>query len=181
VYYLKKRKKEAMAQDQSRKERKMYNDGYDDEKADYIIRLGEMWDGRYEVKRLLGRGSFGQVVAAYDHVTKESVSIKIIKNKRAFHEQARIEIRLLELMNSLDKDDRYGVGALRVARLLASVCSCCILPFLFACVSLSYSLCALQCASRGISSTATTCVSCLSCYRTTSMSSCATQSSAACR
>lgn len=113
VYYLKKRKKEQLVQDQSRKERKTFNDGHDDEKADYIIRVGEMWDSRYEVKKVLGRGSFGQVVMAYDHVTKDAVSIKIIKNKRAFHEQARIEIRLLEMMNQVDKEDRYNVVRLK--------------------------------------------------------------------
>jgi len=105
---MKKRKKEQQS-DPQRKERK-FNDGYDDEKADYIIRLGELWGDRYEVKRVLGRGSFGQVVMAFDNQTKETVSIKIIKNKRAFHEQAKIEIRLLQTMNQLDKDDQYNIG-----------------------------------------------------------------------
>lgn len=88
-----------------------YNDGYDDEKHDYIVKSGELWEGgRYEIKGLLGKGSFGQVVEAYDTVNGVQCAIKIIKNKTAFRNQARIEIRLLEAMNAKDADDMYHVG-----------------------------------------------------------------------
>jgi len=112
VYYLKKRKAAEKANDQSRKSAKVFNDGYDDERADLIIHpdSGEVWDGRYEVKKILGKGSFGQVVQAHDRITNEQVSIKIIKNKRAFLEQANVEVKLLEMLNSIDKDDVYNVG-----------------------------------------------------------------------
>ena len=39
-----------------------YNDGYDDENHDYIIRPSEVWFNRYEIKGMLGKGSFGRVV-----------------------------------------------------------------------------------------------------------------------
>ena len=69
---------------------------------------------RYEIKGLLGKGSFGQVAEAYDREMKEQVAIKIIKNKTAFRNQARIEIKLLEEMNravSLGKGrTRRGAG-----------------------------------------------------------------------
>jgi hypothetical protein len=46
----------------SGKERKpLYNNGYDDENNDYIVKRGECWDDRYDVESLIGKGSFGQV------------------------------------------------------------------------------------------------------------------------
>lgn len=51
-----------------------------------------------------------QVVKAYDHQTQELVAIKIIKNKKAFLNQAQIELRLLELMNQHDTEMKYYIG-----------------------------------------------------------------------
>lgn len=82
---------------------------YDDKNCDYIIRIGEIWDNRYEVLKVLGRGSFGQVVEAYDAVHKENVAIKIIKNKRAFYQQALLEIRILQYLNANDKKDQNHI------------------------------------------------------------------------
>lgn len=83
---------------------------YDDKNCDYIIRVGEIWDNRYEVLKVLGRGSFGQVVEAYDAIHKENVAIKIIKNKRAFYHQALLEIRILQFLNANDKKDQNHIG-----------------------------------------------------------------------
>lgn len=54
-----------------------------------------------------------QVVKAYDHQTQELVAIKIIKNKKAFLNQAQIELRLLELMNQHDTEMKYYIGEAR--------------------------------------------------------------------
>ena len=51
-----------------------------------------------------------QVVKAYDLVEKEWIAIKIIKNKRAFYQQALIEKHLLELLNMKDVDNKYYIG-----------------------------------------------------------------------
>lgn len=53
---------------------------------------------------------WSQVVKAYDHQTQELVAIKIIKNKKAFLNQAQIELRLLELMNQHDTEMKYYIG-----------------------------------------------------------------------
>lgn len=58
----------------------------------------------------IGKGSFGQVTRAFDTVNKEDVAIKIIKNKKTFYDQAQIEIRLLEMMNAHDNENKYNVG-----------------------------------------------------------------------
>lgn len=65
VYYAKKKKRAQQTQGQSpsmhKKERKVYNDGYDDDNHDYIIKSGEKFEDRYEIDSLIGKGSFGQV------------------------------------------------------------------------------------------------------------------------
>lgn len=53
------------------------------------------------------------MVKAYDHQTQELVAIKIIKNKKAFLNQAQIELRLLELMNRHDTEMKYYIGEAR--------------------------------------------------------------------
>ncbi|GLD73165.1 protoporphyrinogen oxidase isoform X1, partial [Lates japonicus] len=115
VYYTKKKRRaqQVPPEDSStKKERKVYNDGYDDDNYDYIVKNGEKWLDRYEIDSLIGKGSFGQVVKAYDHHEQEWVAIKIIKNKKAFLNQAQIELRLLELMNKHDTEMKYYIGRL---------------------------------------------------------------------
>lgn len=55
-----------------------------------------------------------QVVKAYDHHEQEWVAIKIIKNKKAFLNQAQIELRLLELMNKHDTEMKYYIGKMKI-------------------------------------------------------------------
>jgi dual specificity tyrosine-phosphorylation-regulated kinase 1 len=92
-----------------------YNDGFDDANGDYIVRSGEVIAGRYTVKSALGKGSFGQVVKAYDSRANEFVALKIIKNKGAFFKQARIEIRLLEHLYRHDPNDSACIVRFREA------------------------------------------------------------------
>jgi dual specificity tyrosine-phosphorylation-regulated kinase 2/3/4 len=70
--------------------------GYDDSKGDYLIQSHDHISYRYEILEILGRGSFGQVVRAFDHQVKEMVALKIIRNKKRFATQGEIEIRILE-------------------------------------------------------------------------------------
>lgn len=72
------------------------NFGYDDDRGDYNIVFGDHLAYRYEVVDLLGKGSFGQVVRCVDHKTGGLVAIKIIRNKKRFHQQALIEVNILQ-------------------------------------------------------------------------------------
>lgn len=116
VYYAKKKRRaqHVPPDDTShKKERKIFNEGYDDDNYDYIVKNGERWMDRYEIDSLIGKGSFGQVVKAYDHQEQEWVAVKIIKNKKAFLNQAQIELRLLELMNKHDTEMKYYIVHLK--------------------------------------------------------------------
>ena len=70
VYYAKKKRRAQAAQGDdsghNKKERRLYNDGYDDDNHDYVVKPGEKWMDRYEIDSLIGKGSFGQVRQQYD-------------------------------------------------------------------------------------------------------------------
>jgi len=72
------------------------NFGYDDERGDYSIVLGDHLTYRYEIVDILGKGSFGQVVRCVDHKTGGLVAVKIIRNKKRFHQQALVEVNILQ-------------------------------------------------------------------------------------
>lgn len=72
------------------------NHGYDDERGDYTIVVGDHLSFRYEIIDILGKGSFGQVVRCIDHMTGGLVAIKIIRNKKRFHQQALVEVDILQ-------------------------------------------------------------------------------------
>lgn len=85
------------------------NFGYDNDKGDYMINIGDHLEYRYEICSLLGKGSFGQVCKCYDHKDKDHVAIKIIKNKKRFHKQGLIEVQLLKHMKENDPLDTYNI------------------------------------------------------------------------
>ena len=72
------------------------NFGYDDDRGDYNIVKGDHLAYRYEIVDILGKGSFGQVVRCIDHKTGVLVAIKIIRNKKRFHQQALVEVEILQ-------------------------------------------------------------------------------------
>ena len=85
------------------------NYGYDDERGDYIVNLRDHLAYRYEIIKLLGRGSFGQVLQCLDHKTGNYVAIKLIRNKRRFYHQAMIEVKIMEHLTRLDSDNQHHV------------------------------------------------------------------------
>ena len=92
------------------------NFGYDDDRGDYLLVPHDHIRYRYEVIDVLGKGSFGQVLQCRDHCTGEMVAIKIIRNKKRFHHQALVEIKVLEnLVKWVSLNSRYHDCELTVA------------------------------------------------------------------
>ncbi|XHG09778.1 hypothetical protein AWENTII_012819 [Aspergillus wentii] len=85
------------------------NFGYDDDRGDYNIVVGDHLAYRYEVVDVLGKGSFGQVVRCVDHKTGGLVAVKIIRNKKRFHQQALIEVNLLQKLKEWDPHRCHSV------------------------------------------------------------------------
>lgn len=73
----------------------LFNDGYDDERGDYLVLVQDHLAYRYEVLHTLGAGSFGQVVCCLDHETQQRVAIKIIRNRKRYREQSLLEVQIL--------------------------------------------------------------------------------------
>lgn len=97
---------EAMQRHKARlKQMNIFNHGYDDDQGDYQVVLKDHLGYRYEVLEFLGQGSFGQAIKCFDHKTKESVALKIIRNKKKFQYQAGIELKILKYLNHHDKYD----------------------------------------------------------------------------
>ena len=85
------------------------NHGYDDERGDYSMVMHDHIGYRYEVIGELGKGSFGQVVKVYDYKTQTVCALKIIRNKKRFHQQALIEVKLLEHLRDNDPEEQYNM------------------------------------------------------------------------
>ncbi|OAA80287.1 Protein kinase-like domain protein [Akanthomyces lecanii RCEF 1005] len=85
------------------------NFGYDDDRGDYTIIAGDHLAYRYEIVDILGKGSFGQVLRCIDHKLGKLVAIKIIRNKKRFHQQALVEVNILQKLREWDPQDRHSM------------------------------------------------------------------------
>lgn len=99
------------------------NTEYDDSRGDYRVMVGDHVQYRYEIVGTLGKGSFGQVLKCIDHAMGTTVALKVIRNKRRFQKQARVEAALLgTLMAHMPDEEREGVndtiGPLGVVQML---------------------------------------------------------------
>lgn len=59
-----------------------------------------------EIQRLLGQGTFGKVVEAYDRKKKTRCAIKVIRSVQKYRDASRIELRVLSTLASNDKTNR---------------------------------------------------------------------------
>ena len=64
---------------------------------------------RFEIKSILGKGSFAQVVSAYDHRENRSVALKINRNTEVDHKFAESEAKLLKQLMAEDPKDEFNI------------------------------------------------------------------------
>lgn len=85
------------------------NCNFDSDQGTYIHVPHDHIAYRYEVLKVIGKGSFGQVIKAYDHKNLEHVALKMVRNEKRFHRQATEEVRILEVLRKKDKDNTMNV------------------------------------------------------------------------
>uniref|UniRef100_A0AC35TZK8 Dual-specificity kinase n=1 Tax=Rhabditophanes sp. KR3021 TaxID=114890 RepID=A0AC35TZK8_9BILA len=85
------------------------NFSFDDDHGGYLIVPHDHIAYRYEVLKVIGKGSFGQVIKAYDHKYNQYVALKIVRNERRFHRQADEEIRILDFIRDKDVDQTFNI------------------------------------------------------------------------
>lgn len=77
---------------------------------------------RYVVKDLLGHGTFGQVFKCVPTEGGEGVAVKVIKNQAAYYHQARVEIGVLQFLNTrADPRDEHHIVRLKVRHWVWSI------------------------------------------------------------
>lgn len=81
----------------------------DDKDGYYIIKPRDQILYRFEVLKVLGKGSFAQVVSAIDHTTGKRVAIKINRNTEIDHKFAKQEANLLKFLMEEDPEDKNNI------------------------------------------------------------------------
>jgi dual specificity tyrosine-phosphorylation-regulated kinase 2/3/4 len=85
------------------------NFGYDDAQHHYRASIGDHIAYRFEIRSILGKGAFGQVLKCYDHKNKTSVALKVIVNTELMQEQGRIECSIVQYLNRADPDNSHHI------------------------------------------------------------------------
>ncbi|KAI9818628.1 MAG: dual specificity protein kinase kns1 [Thelocarpon impressellum] len=78
----------------------------DDEDGHYIVVPDSELTERYHISRLLGQGTFGKVVEAYDKRKRTRCAIKIIRSVQKYRDASRIELRVLSTLSSNDRQNK---------------------------------------------------------------------------
>ena len=63
------------------------------------LHVDEAIDYRYQIHTKLGKGTFGTVYRCTDHKWNLDVAVKVVRNEKRFHKQAKIEMQIYDLFN----------------------------------------------------------------------------------
>lgn len=79
----------------------------DDKDGHYIVVPGESFaNGRFRINKLLGQGTFGKVISAFDSKTNDTVAVKVIRAVPKYREASKIELRVLSMLKQHDPDNK---------------------------------------------------------------------------
>lgn len=90
---------------------------YDDTEGHYVIVPNTELTSRYLIDKLLGQGTFGKVVKAYDRIKRRWVAIKVIRAIQKYRDASMIELRVLRTLHENDPGNSKWVN-LKVDKLL---------------------------------------------------------------
>mgnify|MGYP001395258559 CR=1 FL=1 len=85
------------------------NNGFDTDSNEYLSKINEHLNYRYEVVKKIGKGSFGVVLKCYDHKNREYCALKILKNKKRLYKQGLVEAKLIKHLNDKDPEDKKNI------------------------------------------------------------------------
>ncbi|KAI0201390.1 kinase-like domain-containing protein [Astrocystis sublimbata] len=78
----------------------------DDDDGHYIVVPDADLTSQYQIRKLLGQGTFGKVVEAKDRRRNKLVAIKIIRAVQKYRDASRIELRVLQTLKANDDENR---------------------------------------------------------------------------
>ncbi|KAK5210227.1 serine threonine protein kinase CMGC group [Exophiala xenobiotica] len=78
----------------------------DDDDGHYMVTANTQLTERYDIVKLLGQGTFGKVVEAFDKKKKTKCAVKIIRSVQKYRDASRIELRVLSTLALNDKTNR---------------------------------------------------------------------------
>ncbi|KAH7044479.1 kinase-like domain-containing protein [Macrophomina phaseolina] len=82
------------------------NEKVDDEDGHYVVHPDADLTEKYQIVKLLGQGTFGKVVEAFDKKKGNKVAIKVIRSVQKYRDASRIELRVLSTLASNDPHNR---------------------------------------------------------------------------
>lgn len=85
------------------------NYGYDDRFHHYKAKIGDHIAYRFEIRSILGKGAFGQVLRCIDHKTNDLVALKMIVNTPVMQEQGKTEASILQFLNEAEGHEESGI------------------------------------------------------------------------
>ncbi|KAK8843784.1 hypothetical protein M9Y10_024856 [Tritrichomonas musculus] len=85
------------------------NHGYDDDNHHYKAVIGDQLAYRFEIRAVLGKGVYGEVLRCYDHKTKTNVAVKVIINCENMRQQGELEISILQHLNGVAGHENSSV------------------------------------------------------------------------
>lgn len=111
VYYINKdaKEKEKEKKREQNPKENTQNNGFDTKDGEYITAVKDHICYRFEIKKIVGKGSFGQVFQCHDHKTGDIVAVKVLRNEKRLHKQGLIEAGILKSLNVKDPDDKQGI------------------------------------------------------------------------
>ncbi|OMJ29045.1 Dual specificity protein kinase lkh1 [Smittium culicis] len=89
------------------------NSASDKTEGHFIAHFNQLIASRYEVKGLLGQGTFGKVLKCVDKTTNKLVAVKVIKSVYKYRVAASMEIRVLETMKQHDPSNFFKCAVIR--------------------------------------------------------------------